>query len=110
MFPLPWPIAALSLLLRALAGMAIGALTGWFVSLVTRRGSQAAVKDGFLGLFGYFAGFIGCIVVWPRNAITYRVEGVTLINPEWVAIFGAVLFPLLNELYRWRKGSTTSLL
>ena len=107
MFPLSWPVVAFFLLLRALAGMAIGALSGWLFSLMTRRGSEAVMRDGFLGVFGYFAAFIGCILVWPRNSITYQAPGVTVVNPEWVAVFGAVFFPLLNELYRWRKSSTT---
>jgi uncharacterized membrane protein YeaQ/YmgE (transglycosylase-associated protein family) len=88
------------LLLRAIAEMAIGALSGWLFSLITRRGSHAVLRDAFPGLFGYFAAFVGCIFAFPRN---------TVINPEWVAVGGAVLLPLLNELYRWRRRKPASL-
>jgi hypothetical protein len=102
---LPWPIVTLFLLLHALAGMAIGALTGWVVCLVATIRSKALVADGVLGTFGYFAGFIGCVLVWPKNTMTYG----TGPNPEWAAVVGAVLLPLLNELYRRKTRRITSL-
>jgi hypothetical protein len=102
---LPWPIVALALLLHALAGMAIGALTGWAVCLVAKIRPRALVADSFLGTFGYFAGFTGCVLVWPKNAITYG----TGPNPEWAAVVGAALLPLLNELYRRKTRRNTSL-
>jgi hypothetical protein len=102
---LPWPLVALFLLLHALAGMAIGALTGWVVCLVAKIRPVALVPDGVLGAVGYFAGFIGCVLVWPKNTITYG-NGP---NPEWAAVVGAALLPLLNELYRGKSRRTTSL-
>jgi hypothetical protein len=102
---LPWPIFALFLLLHALAGMAIGALTGWVVCLVAKIRPRALVADLFFGTFGYFAGFTGCVLVWPKNTITYG----TGPNPEWAAVVGAALLPLLNELYRRKTRRTTSL-
>jgi hypothetical protein len=102
---LPWPIVALFLLLHALAGMAIGALTGWIVCLIAKIRPRALVVDVILGAFGYFAGFTGCVLVWPKNTMTYG----TGPNPEWVAVVGAALLPLLNELYRWKTRRTKSL-
>lgn len=103
---LQWPIVALFLLLHALAGMAIGALTGWVLCLVAKFRPMALVADGILGTFGYFAGFIGCVLVWPKNSMTYG----TGPNPEWVAVVSAIFLPLLNELYRRKSCKTTSLL
>jgi len=102
---LPWPIVALFFLLHALAGMAIGALTGWVICLVAKVRPSALVADLFLGTFGYFAGFAGCVLVSPKNAFTYG----TGPNPEWAAVAGAALLPLLNELYRRKTRRTTSL-
>ena len=102
---LPWPIVALFLLLHALAGMAIGALTGWVVCLVAKTRPRALGADLFLGAFGYFAGFEGCVLLWPKNTMTYGIGP----NPEWAAVVGAALLPLLNELYRWKSRRTTSL-
>jgi uncharacterized membrane protein YeaQ/YmgE (transglycosylase-associated protein family) len=106
------------LVLYALAGMAIGALTGWLTSLVTKCGQKGLLKDGFLGSFGYLAGFIGTFLVpWPRNTITYRLESGTEVSstmnsyqhPEWVAIAIAILLPLLRELYLWKKRKASQL-
>jgi hypothetical protein len=102
---LPWPIVVLFFLLHALAGMAIGALTGWVVCLVAKIRPRALIADGVLGTLGYFAGFIGCVLVWPKNTITYG----TGPNPEWAAVVAAVLLPLFNELYRWKSRRTVSL-
>jgi len=112
MFPISPLFAIFSLVVYALAGMAIGALTGWLTSLITKRGQQWLLKDGFLGSFGYLAGFVGCIFMpFPRNTVVKQLEGggsvATTMNtyqhPERVAIALAVLLPLLHELYRWRK-------
>lgn len=102
---LPWPIVALFLLLHVLAGMAIGALTGWVVCLVAKIRPRALVADLFLGTFGYFAGFTGCVLLWPKNTMTYGIGP----NPEWAAVVGAALLPLLNELYRRKARRTTKL-
>lgn len=118
MFPIGWPVAAFFFLLHALAGAAIGALTGLLLSLTTRRTARAFLRHGFLGVIGYFIGFLGCIFTpWPENTITYRLEGGALVtetaniyqHPERVAIIVAILLPLLNELYRWRKQKTAKL-
>jgi hypothetical protein len=96
MFPLSWPLTMVFLLLHALAGMAVGALTGWLVCLVAKVQPRTLVADGALGIVGYFAGFVCCVLVWPKNAITYG----TGPNPQWAAVLVAAFLPLLNELYR----------
>ena len=105
MLNIPWPIAVLFLLVHALGGMAIGALTGFVVCLVTKIRPVVLVADGVLGTLGYFAGFTGSVLVWPKDTITYG----TGPNPEWAAVVGAVLLPVLNELYRGKTRRTTSL-
>ena len=119
MFPLPWPIVVFYLLAYALAGMTIGVLTGWLISRMTGSKTRTLLKDGFLGSFGYLAGIFGCLFMpWPRNTISYRLEGGTVVtstmntyqHPERVAFVVAILLPLLNELYRWRKAKRSSVL
>jgi len=118
MFPVPWPVVVAYLLAYALAGIAIGALTGWLVSLIARNHPTALLKDGLLGSVGFLVGFfIAALMPWPRNTITYQLEGGTTVSstmnsyqhPERVAIVVAILLPLLNELYRWRKRKTAQL-
>jgi hypothetical protein len=69
MFPVSWPLLVIFLLMHALAGMAVGALTGWLVCQVAKIRPRALVADGLLGIFGYFAGFAGCVLFWPKNTI-----------------------------------------
>jgi hypothetical protein len=105
MISLSWPLLVIFLLMHALAGMAVGALTGWVVCLVAKIRPRALIADGVIGTFGYFAGFTGCVLVWPKNTITYG----TGPNPEWAAVLGAALLALLNELYRRKTRRITSL-
>src|SRR5947209_14237039 len=109
MFPVPWFVVALYLAAYALAGMAIGAITGWLVSLLTKGGRQRLLKDALLGSFGYLAGFFVCIFMpWPQNTVVSRLEGggsvATTTNryqhTERVAIVIAMLLPLPQELAR----------
>ncbi len=111
-------MVALYLAVYAVVGMAIGAITGWLVSLLTRGDRRRLLKDALLGSFGYVAGFIGCIFMpWPRNTISYKLDGGTSVtstmntyqHPERVAIVIAVLLPLVHELYLWRKRNAASL-
>jgi uncharacterized membrane protein YeaQ/YmgE (transglycosylase-associated protein family) len=111
-FPISPVVVILYLMAYAVAGMAIGTLSGWLCSLMTKSGTQGILKDAFLGSFGYLAGFIGCIFMpWPRNTVVERLQGggsvATTMNayqhPERVAIVVAVLLPLLHELYRFKR-------
>jgi len=109
MFPVPWFVVALYLAAYAIVGMTIGAITGWAVSLLAKGARRKVLTDAFLGAFGYLAAWHASIFMpWPRNTITYRVEGGTQVSstmnryqhPERVAIIVAVILPLLYELYR----------
>jgi hypothetical protein len=111
-FQPPLVVVILYLALYAIAGMAIGALSGWVISLITKCGPKGIVWDIFLGSFGFLAGFIGCIFMpWPTNTVVEHLDGgVTesstmsrYQHPERVAIVMAVLLPLLHELYRLKR-------
>ena len=115
MFPVAPVVVVIGFLLWVLAGMAIGALSGWFVSLATKCGLQGIIKDAFLGSFGFLVGLLGCeSMPWPRNTVVEQVEGggtvATTLNryqhPYRVAVVVAVLLPLLHELYRLKRART----
>src|SRR5271169_4244721 len=57
MFPVFWFVIALYLVAHAIAGMAIGAITGWIFSLLATVGRRGLRRDAFLGAFGSLAGF-----------------------------------------------------
>lgn len=92
----------------AVAGMAIGAISGWLVSLATKCGPQGIRRDALLGSFGFPAGFIGCIYVLEHlkggGSVVTTMNGYQ--HPERVAIVMAILLPLLHELYRLKRART----
>jgi uncharacterized membrane protein YeaQ/YmgE (transglycosylase-associated protein family) len=109
-------VVIIYLLVYALAGMAIGAISGWLGSRITKCGPQGLLRDVFLGSFGYLAGFVGCMLIpWPENTVVEQLkEGGTVHttmnryqHPERVAIVIAALLPLLHELYRFRRKRTS---
>ena len=51
MFPVLWPIVVMYAVAYALAGMAIGAITGWVVSRMTTGRRPGLVKDALLQKF-----------------------------------------------------------
>ncbi len=112
MIPIPWIVYLL--VIYALAGMAIGGLTAFLVSLAWKLSIRGIIKDGLLGSFGFLLGFFGAVVMpWHQNTITYY-EGETLVSstmnsyqhPIPVAFVIAGLLPLLHTLYRskYSKG------
>jgi hypothetical protein len=118
MIPVPWPVVVMYVLTYALAGMGIGAIIWWLVSRPTRGSRSGLLKDAFLGCLGYTGGFIVCAFLpWPQNTLVEQLDGggsvATTISryqhPQRVAIALAILFPLLRELYRWRKREAISL-
>jgi hypothetical protein len=118
MFPVSWFVVALGLVAYAIAGTAIGVITGWAVSLLTKGGRQRLLKDAFLGALGFLAGFIGCVFMpWPRNTVVTQLGGGGSVattmssyqHPERIAIVVAILLPLLYELSRWKKRRAASL-
>jgi uncharacterized membrane protein YeaQ/YmgE (transglycosylase-associated protein family) len=91
--------------------MAIGAVTGWLTSFVTKYKPQKLFRDACLGALGSLVGFLGCVFLpWHENTVTY-LDGDTKVtstingyqHPERVAIVVAFLLPLLYELYRSRR-------
>ena len=113
MFPLSPIVVIIYLIAYAIFGMAIGALSGWLTSLITKCGPRGVLKDVFLGSLGYLAGLLGCALMpWPENTISEPLEGggtmTSTMNayqhPERVAIVMAALLPLLHELYRFKRA------
>jgi len=112
-FQPPFIVVIFYFALYAVAGMAIGAFSGWVISLLTKCGPKGLLRDIFLGSFGFLAGFIGCIFMpWPSNTVVEHLDGGGTVastmsryqHPERVAILMAVLLPLLHELYRLKQA------
>ena len=120
MIPTPPIVVIIFVVAYAIAGMTIGALSGWVTSLVTKRGSRGVLKDALIGSAGYFVGYFVCAFVpWPRNTVVEHLsEGGTVEttmnryqHPERVAIVMALLLPILHQLYllkRARREASTS--
>jgi len=86
-FPVSPIVVIFYLIVYALAGMALGALSSWLASLITKCGRQGIVKDVFLGSFGYLGGFIGCIFMpWPRNTVVEQLGEVARWPQLWTHI------------------------
>jgi len=111
MFPIPWTVAALTLVLYASAGMAIGALTGFLVSLALKLKVRGTLKDGLLGSFGFLLGFTGAVFMpWHQNAVSDYI-GNTLVtsttntyqHPGRSAFVVAILLPLLRGVFRFKR-------
>jgi uncharacterized membrane protein YeaQ/YmgE (transglycosylase-associated protein family) len=106
--------AFIGLTLYILAGMAIGALTGWISSWALKCKPRRIFTDACLGSLGFLIGFIGTILVPYPNTISYRLKGGTQVtstmgayqHPERIAVVIAVLLPLFYELYRFRTMQT----
>lgn len=107
-----------ALVLCAIAGMAIGALSGWLASLITKCGPKGVFRNIFLGTLGSLLGFLGCMFIpWPSNTVVERLEGGGTVDttmasyqhPERVAIVMAVLLPLVHELYWFKRAGAKEL-
>lgn len=105
-------ITLIFLIMDAVAGMAIGILSGWLTSFITRTRSKRLLTDGLIGAGGFLAGLIGVVFMpWHRNTISYHLSGGTLVtstanvyqHPERIAVIVAIILPSLYELIRWRQ-------
>jgi uncharacterized membrane protein YeaQ/YmgE (transglycosylase-associated protein family) len=114
-FPVPNIVVVIVLISFAIAGMAIGALTGWVSSSLARRAPRGVFRDSVLGLVGFLVGYYGCLFMpWPRNTVVERLDGggsvATTMNtyqhPERVAVVMSILLPLLHQLYQFRRART----
>lgn len=75
------PVITLIFLLGyALAGMAIGAVSGWLTSAVTKTTPKRILTDALIGLTGCFAGLMTSFLPWHRNTISYRLSGGTVVT------------------------------
>lgn len=72
----------------------IGVLTGYLTTLVARGRPSTFARDGVLGAFGLWAGFlITSLEPWPYNTVVRYVPGVGTVassmnryqHPEWIA-------------------------
>jgi hypothetical protein len=113
--PIPWTLVVVFLIAYAVAGMWIGALSGWLGMWIIKGDSQGLEKDAYLGGFGFLAGFIGCAYMpWPKNTVVEVLKGgittTTTMNryqhPARVAVVMAVLLPLLHGVYRYKRTRT----
>ncbi len=118
MLPVLWPVVVMYVVAYALAGMAIGVISGWVVSRMTKARRPGLVKDALLGLFGYVGGIISCALMpWPENTVVEQLPSGGSVattmsryqHPQRVAVVLAILFPLLLELYKWKKHKPASL-
>ena len=111
--PVPSVVVIFILIAYAVAGMAIGASSGWLASLITKCRPKVVLRDAFLGSFGFLVGFIGCMLVpWPTNTIVEPLEGggtvATTMNtyqhPARIAVVMAILLPVIYEVYRLQRS------
>ena len=116
MFPVSPVTVIMYLVAYALAGMALGALSGWLTFLITKL-KPAIGRDLLLGGLGFLATLIGVIFVpWPTNTVVEQLKGggtvATTMNqyqhPERVAVVVAIVIPALYEFYRARRTRTKS--
>ena len=111
--PVPSVVVIFILIAYAVAGMAIGASSGWLASLITKCRPKVVLRDAFLGSFGFLVGFIGCMLVpWPTNTIVEPLKGggtvATTMNtyqhPARIAVVMAILLPVIYEVYRLQRS------
>ena len=111
MVPGSLAVSIVFLLLSAVEGAVIGGVAGWLVSLLTRVRPRRILGDALLGGCGFPIGLIGCASLpWHQNTISYTLGNDTRVTstanfyqyPERVAVFVAILLPLLYELNRFR--------
>lgn len=112
MLSVVWPIIVMYVVACALAGMAIGAITGWMISRITKGRRSRLVRDAILGSFGYVGGIISCALIpWPENTVVEQLSGGGSVattmsryqHPQRVAVALAILFPVLLDLYKWKN-------
>jgi hypothetical protein len=112
-FPISPVIVVIFLIVASVAAVVIGALSGLLSSLIMKRGLHLVWMDAFFGPIGFWVGFFGCLYMpWPRNTVTAHFENggtvsttMNMYQHPWrVAVVGAILLPILHELYEFRRA------
>lgn len=94
MFPISLGASIVGFLEIVIIGLAIGALSGFLVSIILKLRVQRIAADAFLGLIGFVVTLIGC----DESNTTARSQ-----HPFVVAGIIAVIPPALHQLFRvWR--------
>lgn len=98
---------AMAYLQQGVVGVCIGAVIGLLVMMVTKR-STLVLLDAILGAVGFVGGAVATArLPYQMNTVTRRVGDAVVSttvrhyqHPYRVALFLAVLLPILWELYR----------
>ena len=116
MVPANSPLFFVYSLMYWLIGFVMGVAIGYLVTLIARNRPATFLRDGALGSFGFWGGFLLTgLVPWRYNTVTINLTGggtvATTMNryqhPERVALLLAIMLPLLNEVFRLRKRKGT---
>ena len=111
MLPVPPIVTVAFVLLYALAGVAVGILSGWLAPLALRSKHRLLV-DAVLGAAGFLlGGFVAISMPWHTNTISYELLGGTRVvstmnsyqHPERVAAVVAAILPLLYGIWSRRS-------
>lgn len=117
MFPIFWPIVVFSVFILAVIGVAIGTMTGLFMSMAMSNERQGVWKNAALGVVGVLAGFMLPLLFIGRHYhAEYHIENgkpvattsLDNLHPWLFAVLGAVLLPIIREAYRRIRGSLPS--
>jgi len=111
--PFNFEDAARPLFLQAAVGLALGAILGMILRLLTKRPMGGAVISGILGALGFVGGAVGTVLVpWRLNTETYRM-GNTIVttttkryqHPYQIAFVLAVFLALLWEAFCMKRDA-----
>jgi Na+-driven multidrug efflux pump len=114
--PIPPILVLFYAIAHTLGGVATGAVSGFVASLAVKSKKRHAIRHAFLGVLGFWVGFIGCLFMpWPENTITYYV-GHTKVqetathyqHPFIVGYAVAILLPVLYEIIRLRQSRSAA--
>jgi len=102
-FPVSPALAAYFEIVEIIVAMATGAVTGVLASFCLRLQIRGVWKDALLGLLGFLL-FAAVDIFSPlRYFLTNR-----NVDPINLSLAGAVLLPLLRELFRFKRSRSSS--
>jgi hypothetical protein len=114
--PFSFADAAQPIALQAVVGLAVGAMLGMILRLLTKRPLGGALVTGILGAVGFVGGAVGtALVPWRLNTVTYRM-GDTIVttttkrypHPYQIAFVLAVFLALLWEAFSMNRDHRAS--